>query len=86
MTMEEYIAAYKQGVSVGIRGMCVYEDKLIVSCINSEGAVICESEAPSDQDSFKIIATDQDLFGYPAYNLVIAGIAFTVYRKKKGQG
>lgn len=68
MTMEEYIAAYRQGVSVGIRGMCVYEDKLVVSCINSEGAVICESEDPSDQDSFRIIATDKELFDYPAYN------------------
>lgn len=68
MTMEEYIAAYKQGISVGIRGMCVYEDKLIVSCINSDGAIICESDNPLDQDSFKIIATDKELFNYPAYN------------------
>lgn len=68
MTLEEYAAAYKAGLSAGIRGMCVYEDKLIISCINTEGAVICESENPEDQDSFKVIAADEDLFGYPAYH------------------
>lgn len=68
MTMEEYMEAYRKGVSVGIRGMCVYEDKLIVSCINTDGAVICESENPTAQESFRIIATDEELFHYPAYN------------------
>lgn len=68
MTLDEYMAAYKQGLSVGIRGMCVYEDKLIVSCINTKGAVICESDNPTDQDSFQVIATDKELFGYPAYH------------------
>ncbi|WP_286152698.1 hypothetical protein [Sporofaciens musculi] len=68
MTLEEYMEAYQKGVSVGIRGMCVYKDKLIVSCINMNGAVICESENPTDQESFKIIATDEELFHYPAYN------------------
>lgn len=48
--------------------MCVYEDRLIVSCININGAVICESENPTNQESFKIIATDEELFHYPAYN------------------
>ena len=68
MTMEEYMDAYRQGISVGIRGMCVYEDRLIISCINTDGAVICESRNPQDQDSFKVIATDRELFDYPAYN------------------
>lgn len=68
MTLEEYMEAYQKGVSVGIRGMCVYKDRLIVSCINTNGAVICESENPTDQESFKIIATDEELFHYPAYN------------------
>lgn len=68
MTLEEYITAYKSGLSAGIRGICVYDDKLLVSCINMQGAVICESENPEDQDSFKVIATDKDLFGYPAYH------------------
>ncbi len=68
MTLEEYMEAYQKGVSVGIRGMCVYKDRLIVSCINTNGAVICESENPTEQESFKIIATDEELFHYPAYN------------------
>lgn len=68
MTLDEYMEAYQKGLSVGIRGMCVYEDKLIVSSINTDGAVICESEDPSDQDSFKVIATDEELFHYPAYH------------------
>ena len=49
MTLDEYIEAYKSGLSVGIRGMCVFDDKLIISCINSDGAVICESETPENQ-------------------------------------
>lgn len=68
MTLEEYYSAYQKGVSVGIRGMCVYDDKLIISCINTEGALICESKTPEDQSSFKVIATDKELFDYPAYH------------------
>lgn len=68
MTLEEYMQAYQAGVCVGIRGMCVYDDKLIISCITKDGAVICESENPTDQSSFKTIATNEDLFNYPAYN------------------
>lgn len=68
MTIEEYREAFSRGYSVGIRGMCVYEDKLIVSCINLDGAVILESENPSDPGSFRMIANDEDLFGYPAYH------------------
>ena len=67
MTMEEYKEAFMKGYSVGIRGICVFEDRLIVSCINSDGAVILESENPSEPDSFKVIADDEKLFGYPAY-------------------
>ena len=68
MTLEEYKEAFLKGYSIGIRGMCVYQDKLVVSCINSKGAVILESEDPSKPDSFKVIATDRELFGYPAYH------------------
>ncbi len=32
MTLEEYMVAYQSGVSAGIRGMCVYKDKL--DCIS----------------------------------------------------
>ena len=68
MTIEEYYSAFQDGICVGIRGMCVYDDKLIISCINTDGAVICESETPENQDSFKVIAKNEDLFNYPAYH------------------
>lgn len=68
MTLEEYIECYKSGLSSGIRGMCVYDGKLIISCINTQGAVICESDNPENPDSFRVIANDSDLFNYPAYN------------------
>lgn len=56
------------GVSVGIRGIAVYNGKLIVSMINNEGAMIVASENPSlGQDSFKVIGTQKDLLDYPAY-------------------
>lgn len=68
MTMQEYGQAYQKGLSVGIRGMCVFDDKLVISNITSDGAVICESENPGDQDAFRVIATDRELFHYPAYH------------------
>ncbi len=68
MGLDEYMEAYRQGISVGIRGICVYEDKLIVSCVDLNGAFILASENPSDPSSFKVIATQKDLFNYPAYH------------------
>lgn len=68
MTLAEYAQAYKQGICVGIRGMCVYEDKLVVSLVGLNGAYICETSTPSDPDSFKVIADMDDLFNYPAYH------------------
>lgn len=68
MTIDEYITAYKSGLSVGIRGMCVFDNKLIISCVNSNSSFICESEIPENQESFKVIATDKELFNYPAYH------------------
>lgn len=68
MTLAEYAQAYKQGICVGIRGMCVYQDKLVVSLVGLNGAYICETSTPSDPDSFKVIADMDDLFNYPAYH------------------
>lgn len=68
MTAAEYKEAFMKGYSVGIRGMCVYKDRLIVSCINSDGAVILESKNPSDPGSFQVIADNGALFDYPAYH------------------
>lgn len=69
VTMEENIEAYNQGLSVGIRGICVYDDKLTISCMGLEGAFIATSENPSEgQESFVRIADMDDLFNYPAYH------------------
>ena len=56
-------------IASGIRGLTVVGDKLITSGIDDNGAYIAASENPSlGKDSFKIIATQQDLFDYPAYH------------------
>ena len=56
-------------ISVGIRGLTVAGDKLISSAIGNDGAYIVASENPTEgQDSFKVIATQQDLLDYPAYH------------------
>lgn len=68
MTPEEYIAAYRSGLCSGIRGMCVYDGQLIISCVTTEGSVICATKTPEDPDSFRVIARDADLFHYPAYH------------------
>lgn len=70
----DYIAAYKAGISTGIRGMCVYDGKLVISNVymdsatGKSGATILESSNPSGgQESFTQIAESSDLFNYPAY-------------------
>lgn len=69
VSMEDYVAAYKEGLSVGIRGICEYDGKLAISCMGLNGAFIATSDHPSDgQDAFDIIANMDDLFGYPAYH------------------
>ena len=56
-------------IASGIRGLTVVGAKLISSAIGEEGAYIVASENPSaGQDSFKVIATQDDLFDYPAYH------------------
>ena len=57
------------GVSAGIRGLAVMNDQLIASMIGADGAYIVASSDPSSgADSFKTIATQQDLLDYPAYH------------------
>lgn len=63
----DFYKAYQMGISVGIRGISTFEDKLIISLVGLEGAYICESDNPEDPDSFKVIATMSDMFNYPAY-------------------
>lgn len=68
VTREENIQAYNQGLSVGVRGICVFDDKLTISCMGLEGAFIATSENPSEgQEAFKKVANMDDLFNYPAY-------------------
>lgn len=64
----------KAGVSTGIRGMCVYNDELVISNVymnaatGESGALILASSNPSEgKSSFCTIATQADMFNYPAY-------------------
>lgn len=63
----DFYKAYQMGISVGIRGISTFENKLIISLVGLEGAYICESDNPEDPYSFKVIATMSDMFNYPAY-------------------
>ena len=55
-------------VSVSIRGLASINGQLIVSAIGDDGTYICASSNPSaGQDSFEVIATQEDLLDYPAY-------------------
>ena len=69
MTAQEIGKAYQLGISTGIRGMAIYNDELIVSCVGLEGPYILKSSDPSaGASSFTKIATKEDLFNYPAYH------------------
>lgn len=42
---------------------------MIAGCLDTEGVFLCASDDPTKgQDSFKVIATMDDLFNYPAYH------------------
>ena len=70
-SMQDYGAAYKKGISTGIRGMCVYNGKLVISNVFADattgesGATILASSNPSE--GFTVIVSQRDLFDYPAY-------------------
>ncbi len=63
----DYYKAYQMGISVGIRGIGTFDDKLIISLVGLDGAYICETDNPKDPESFKVIANMNDMFDYPAY-------------------
>ena len=71
-SMQDYGAAYKQGISTGIRGMCVNDGQLVISNVGKDAAgkfvsTILTSPDPSKgQDSFTEIANSDTLFNYPA--------------------
>ena len=78
MDIKEFGAGFKQGVCGGIRGLCVYKDELIVSSVaivgkNDDGtpkfgAQIYSTTTPEKKDSYKVIATQEQLFDYPAFH------------------
>ena len=65
---KDYYAAYLKGICTGIRGLCAYEDYLVISMVTLDGPQILIAENPSaGQDAFTVIADQQQLFDYPAY-------------------
>ena len=78
MTREEFGAGFMQGISAGIRGLCVYEDELIISTVEivgknldgtpKFGAQIYSTKTPDIRTSYQRIATQEQLFNYPAFH------------------
>lgn len=71
-SLRDYGAAYKQGISTGIRGMCVYKDQLVISNVTMDSttgkssATLLISSDP--EQGFTQIADSDALFNYPAYH------------------
>lgn len=56
-------------VFTSTRAIGTYQDNLIAGCLDTDGVFLCASKNPSEgQSSFKVIATMEDLFNYPAYH------------------
>lgn len=70
-TLQDYLAAYRQGISTGIRSMCVYHDQLVISNVTMDSttgessATLLISSDP--EKGFTQIADSSALFNYPAY-------------------
>ena len=70
-SLQDYLAAYRQGISTGIRGMCVYHDQLVISNVTMDSttgkssATLLISSDP--EQGFTQIADSSALFNYPAY-------------------
>ena len=71
-SMQDYGAAYKQGISTGIRGMCVHDGQLVISNVGKDtngnfvSTILTSSDPSKGQDSFTEIANSETLFNYPA--------------------
>ena len=69
--LRDYQAAFKVGVSTGVRGMCVYKEQLVISNVTMDAktgkssATLLISSDP--EKGFAQIADSEDLFNYPAY-------------------
>ena len=70
-SMQDYLAAYKAGVSTGIRGMSVYNGQLVISNVTMDAATGKSSAtlliSTDPEKGFTQIADSEDLFNYPAY-------------------
>ena len=68
---KDYAAAYKEGISTGIRGMCVYQDQLVISNVTMDAATGKSSAtlliSSDPEKGFTQIADSESLFNYPAY-------------------
>ena len=68
---KDYAAAYKQGIGTGIRGMCVYNDQLVISNVTMDAATGKSSAtlliSSDPEKGFTQIADSDSLFNYPAY-------------------
>lgn len=70
-SVQDYAEAYKEGISTGIRGMCVYQDQLVISNVTMDAttgkssATLLISSDP--EKGFTQIADSESLFNYPAY-------------------
>lgn len=70
-SVQDYAAAYKEGISTGIRGMCVYQDQLVISNVTMDAttgkssATLLISSDP--EKGLTQIADSESLFNYPAY-------------------
>lgn len=71
-SMQDYGAAYKQGISTGIRGMCVHDGQLVISNVGKDAAgkfvstILTSSDPSKGQGSFTEVANSDTLFNYPA--------------------
>ena len=71
-SMQDYGDAYKQGISTGIRGMCVHDGQLVISNVGKDAAgkfvstILTSSDPSKGQGSFTEIANSDTLFNYPA--------------------
>ena len=70
-SLRDYAAAYKQGISTGIRGMSVYNGQLVISNVTMDAATGKSSAtlliSTDPEKGFTQIADSEDLFNYPAY-------------------
>ena len=70
-SVQDYAAAYKEGISTGIRGMCVYQDQLVISNVTMDAATGKSSAtlliSSDPEKGFTQIADSDSLFNYPAY-------------------